>query len=99
MGYRCFLSLFNIIFIPYFGIIGAAAVTLISYISTFIMGLYYTSKYFKIDFDYLFIIKTIAASILMSVIIILSNPQGILNVLIIIGVYHLSIFHNAFKRN
>ena len=81
-----FSSLLNIIFIPYLGIIGAALVTLVSYFISFILGLYYTLKYFKIEFDYLFAIKSIIASILMSVVIILINPQGLSEVAIAIVV-------------
>jgi O-antigen/teichoic acid export membrane protein len=80
-----FSSLLNIIFIPYLGIIGAAVVTLISYFVAFILGLRYTLRYFKIDFDYISTLKSTIASILMSVIIILINPHGILGVTIVIG--------------
>jgi O-antigen/teichoic acid export membrane protein len=81
-----FSSLLNIIFIPYLGIIGAALVTLVSYFISFILGLYYTLKYFKIEFDFIFTIKSIIASILMSVVIILINPQGLSEVAIAIVV-------------
>ena len=79
------LSLFNLIFIPYFGIVGAGAVTLISYTSAFILGLYYTLRDFKINFDYTFILKSLSAAILMSIFIILVNPKGLLDVIIVIG--------------
>ena len=80
-----FSSLLNIIFVPYFGIMGAAVVTLISYFVAFILGLCYTLRYFKIDFDYVFIFKSLIASILISAIIMLINPQGIIEVTIVIG--------------
>jgi O-antigen/teichoic acid export membrane protein len=81
-----FSSLLNIIFITYLGIIGAALVTLLSYFISFILGLNYTLKYFKIEFDFIFTIKSIIASILMSVVIILINPQGLSEVAIAIVV-------------
>ena len=77
-------SLLNIIIIPYLGIIGAAIVTLLSYFIAFILGLNYTLKYFKIEFDFIFTLKSIIASILMSFIIILINPQGLSEVTIVI---------------
>lgn len=75
---------FNIILIPYFGIIGAAMVTLMSYLTSFILTLYYSLKFFEFDFDLPFIIKSIISSILISLLIILANPNGILNILTVI---------------
>lgn len=77
------ITFLNIIFIPYFGILGAATVTLISYTSTFYLGLYYTRKDFKIEFDYIFTLKSILASILMSIFIILVNPQGLTDLIVV----------------
>ena len=79
------VSFLNIIFIPHFGIIGAGAVTLISYTVAFILGLYYTLKDFKINFDYIFILKSLSAAILMSIFIILINPKGLLDVILVIA--------------
>lgn len=78
-----FVSFLNILFIPHFGIIGAGIVTLISYTTAFILGLFFTRKDFKMKFDFIFILKSVTASILMSIVIILVNPQGLLNVIII----------------
>ncbi len=72
----------NIVFVPYFGILGAAAITLIAYLAAFILTILYSSKFFKFDFDTIFIVKSLIASILMSGIIIYLNPYGILNVVI-----------------
>lgn len=72
----------NIILIPYFGILGAAFGTLISYLIAFILTVYYSFKYMKIRFDLAFISKSIIASVTMSILIILINPQGILMVII-----------------
>lgn len=74
----------NIIFIPHFGIIGAATVTLIAYILAFGLTLNYSSKFLKSNFDLPFILKSILASIIMSLVIILMNPEGIINVLVVI---------------
>ena len=72
----------NIIFVPYVGILGAAAITLIAYLAAFILTIYYSSKSFKFDFDIIFILKSLVASIVMSGIILYLNPYGILNVII-----------------
>ena len=72
----------NIILVPYFGILGAAAITLIAYALGFILTFYYSNKFFNFDFDLIFVIKSVIASILMSCIIILINPYGLLNIII-----------------
>jgi O-antigen/teichoic acid export membrane protein len=86
----------NILFVPYFGILGAAAVTLFTYAIAFILTLYYTFKYFDFDFDFKFMLKSIIASILMSLIIILIKPNGILSIIttVLMGVviYFLILF-------
>lgn len=71
----------NILLVPYFGILGAAGVTLLSYTIAFIMTLYYTLKYFDFNFDFKFMLKSIFASILMSLFILLIKPIGILSII------------------
>jgi O-antigen/teichoic acid export membrane protein len=76
----------NIVFVPYIGILGAAITTLVAFALAFILTSYYSFKYFKFDFDLGFIVKSVFASVVMSLIIIKWNPEGMLNVLIVIGV-------------
>jgi O-antigen/teichoic acid export membrane protein len=76
----------NLIFIPYIGILGAAIATLIAFAFAFILTSFYSFKYFKFDLGFHFILKSIFASVLMSLIIIKWNPVGMLNVLLVIGV-------------
>ncbi|MBF4474375.1 lipopolysaccharide biosynthesis protein [Methanobacterium formicicum] len=80
------ISLLNLIFVPYFGILAAAAITLISYLFAFVFSFYYVSKSFKIPFDYIFLIKTFVASFFVSAMIFLVNPEGILGIVLIIGI-------------
>ena len=80
------ISLLNVIFVPIFGILAAAAVTLLSYSTAFIISMNYSRKFFKFHFDYSFILKSILASILMSIIIILVNPKGFFGIIILFGV-------------
>ena len=76
----------NLIFIPYIGILGAAITTLIAFALAFILTSFYSFKYLKFDIELGFILKSIFASIVMSLVIIQWNPVGISNVLIGIGV-------------
>jgi O-antigen/teichoic acid export membrane protein len=71
----------NIIIVPYLGIIGAAITTSISYIAAFSLSYYYSIQFFKININYHFIFKCLIASLLMSVFIIIINPNGILSIL------------------
>ena len=73
----------NIIFVPYLGIIGAALITLIAYGIAFVLTLFYSFKSFQFDLDLIFIIKSIIASSIMSILLAFINPNGILNIVII----------------
>lgn len=76
----------NFVFIPYFGILGAAITTLIAYIFALVIITYYSFRYIRFDIDFSFIMKSIFASILMSSVIIKWSPVGVLDVLLTIGV-------------
>jgi len=76
----------NIIIVPCIGISGAAITTLFAFAVALILISFYSFKYFKFDIDFRFILKSIFASIVMSLVIIKWNPIGALNVLIVIGV-------------
>ena len=76
----------NLIFVPYIGILGAAITTLLAFTLAVILTSYYSSKYFTFDVDFRFILKSIFASLVMSLVIIKWNPTELLNVLIVIGV-------------
>ena len=67
----------NMMLVPFFGIIGAAIVTFIAYVIAFTLTHIYSIKYIKFTYDLPFIFKSIAASILMSIIIVINNPEGI----------------------
>jgi len=76
----------NVAFIPHFGILGAAVTTLVAYLFAFTFTLYHSSKYFKFDFDLKFILKSVFASVVMSLVIIKWSPVKTLDILIVIGV-------------
>jgi O-antigen/teichoic acid export membrane protein len=66
--------------------LGAAITTLIAFTFAFILGTHYSFKYLTFDIEFRFILKSIVASIIMSLMIVKWTPAGILNVLIVIGV-------------
>ena len=76
----------NLIFIPSFGIVGAAITTLIAYSLIAVIIIFSSLKYFTFDTDWLFLLKSISASILMSIAILLVNPIQTLDVLVWVGI-------------
>ena len=74
----------NIIIVPHYGILGAAVTTLTAYTTAFILTIGYSNTIFQLDFNIFFIIKSIIASSIMSLLIITLHPTGILNILITI---------------
>jgi O-antigen/teichoic acid export membrane protein len=57
----------NLVFIPYFGIIGAAYSTIISFGFLVVGKMYFSRKFIRFHQDYRFIIKVFAASIIMAI--------------------------------
>jgi O-antigen/teichoic acid export membrane protein len=86
----------NLIFVPYLGILGAAITTLIAFTFALILITHYSFKYLTFDIEFGFILKSIVASIIMSLVILKWSPVGILSVLIIIvlcaGIYFCILF-------
>jgi len=76
----------NLALIPYTGIIGAAIATLVAYIFIFVVGTYYSFKYLRFEIDLRFILKSVLASIAMSLVILIWNPEGLSNLMIVIGI-------------
>jgi len=93
----------NIIFIPHFGIIGAAIATLISYVMAAFIMFYNSRKYMRFEVDKSFIMKSILASIVMTLAIWAFSPVGIVKILlsIVIGIiiyFGLLLLLKGFKR-
>jgi len=70
----------NLIFIPIFGINGAAFTTLLAFTFNFIIITFYSLKYIKFDLNLVFIVKSISASLFMSILVIYLNPVTILDI-------------------
>jgi O-antigen/teichoic acid export membrane protein len=100
-----FLNLgLNFVFIPRFGILGAAITTLAAYTLAFILTWYYSFKEFQFDIDWKFILKSVFASILMISFIFWLGPIGLLKTItaIFVGalIYGFLIFlFKGFNRN
>ena len=75
----------NIAFVPLIGIFGAAISTLISRLFLSLSMHYFSRTEIKFGFGLNFILKSIFASFVMSLLIFEYNPIGIINVLISIG--------------
>lgn len=76
----------NIIFVPKIGILGAAITTLIAFAIATAITAYYSFKFLKFDPNWLFILKSIVASVTMCIIIWYINPIQLLDVLLWIGI-------------
>ena len=74
----------NIISVPYLGIYGAGLATLVCYFFAFAVTLIYSNKSATLPFDYKSILKIIIASLIMGVFVKFTNPNGIINILIVI---------------
>jgi|ERR1035437_1591500 O-antigen/teichoic acid export membrane protein len=81
-----FNILLNFLLIPYTGIIGAAITTLFAFTFAFVVTAYYSTKIYKLDPNFEFILKSIFASIMMSLVIVVSNPTEWVSVMITIGI-------------
>jgi O-antigen/teichoic acid export membrane protein len=73
----------NLILVPRLGIIGAAITTLTAYVFAFAVAAHYSNRFLKMGFDLNFIIKSILASIPMSIFVVWINPEGIIRQMII----------------
>lgn len=76
----------NILAVPYIGIYGAGLSTLLCYFFAFAVTLIYSKKYASLPFDYKSIFKIMVSSVIMGIFVIIANPTGIINILIVIAV-------------
>lgn len=75
----------NILFIPRWGVTGAAIATLIAYAMAAISIYYKSRQYMKFDIKLAFIVKYILASIIMASGIWMFDPVGVIEILVAIG--------------
>lgn len=67
----------NLFLIPRWGIIAAAITTLLSFAVASTLTSYVSFKYLKFDIDWMFILKSLFATAVMSIVILLFNPTGL----------------------
>jgi len=70
--------------IPRFGILGAAATTLLAYTPAFALVWHYSFKEIQFEIDWGIISKSLLASVIMTLFIIWFNPTGLLKTIIAI---------------
>lgn len=68
----------NFILIPRLGLLGAAIATLLAYLFVFASTWFFSSKYLQFNIEHKPLLKSITAAFLMSAIIFLSHPEGLL---------------------
>jgi len=75
----------NIALVPRFGILAAAAATLVSYTLVTVVTVFLSTKLLRFSVAPAFILKSVIASLVMSLVIRLLNPTGLPDVLLAIG--------------
>lgn len=83
---------FNLILIPFIGILGAAFATMMSYIAMALLCIYVSFEYISFNLDYRFIAKCIIASSIMSVIVLSLSLSTFIEILLGVGVGFISYF-------
>jgi len=76
----------NLVFIPKWGIIGAALATALAYAIGFIYSIYFSTKYFKLSFDAFSLIKIVISSVIMAFFIIIFYPSSPCHVILVIAI-------------
>ncbi len=76
----------NFIFIPLFGIMGAAVTTLIAFVFLCALTWIYSFRKFSFEVDWKFILKSISASLIMALAVFLINPIGLYRVMSTIAI-------------
>ncbi|MEK7124674.1 MAG: flippase [Patescibacteria group bacterium] len=71
----------NVIFIPKFGILGAAITTLLAYLCGFLLMRYFALKELVFHVDMKFALKSLFSALMMALLILLFNPQGLVKVM------------------
>jgi len=69
------------IFVPHIGITGAAIAALFAFGFAFLVTYYYARRCLSFHFDYVFILKSIIASMVMSILLVHLNPEGSVSLL------------------
>jgi O-antigen/teichoic acid export membrane protein len=76
----------NLILVPHMGIIGAAITSLLTFALTCAVAMHYANKYLRFNFDPVFVIKSILASLVMSTFLVWFHPERTSEILICIAI-------------
>jgi O-antigen/teichoic acid export membrane protein len=71
----------NIIMIPFWGLLGAAVATFITYMSYTVGYFWFSRRYLKFQIDIGFVAKSLIAAAVMGVVIFTVNPSGVVGLL------------------
>jgi O-antigen/teichoic acid export membrane protein len=74
----------NLILIPLYGILGAAISTLLCYLLAFLLIYFYSTKEFIFEIDWPSILKSLFASFLMAIIILIFNPTNLFSTIFLV---------------
>ena len=72
---------FNLVLIPYLGLVGAALTTFLAMLLAFLLTMYYSLREFKFDVNRGFIVKSACGSSIMALFLLVWNPSGPLSIL------------------
>ena len=76
----------NLVLIPYLGIIGAALTTFLAFLLAFVLTVISAFRHFTFDVNGGFIVKSVCASSIMALVLLLWNPSGLLSTILSIAV-------------
>jgi len=76
----------NLALIPYVGIVGAAIATLVAFFFLFTVGTIYSFRHLKFDLGLGFLSKCVFASAVMSLVIVMWEPEGLSSVMVVVGI-------------
>jgi len=71
----------NLLLIPFLGIIGAALTTLLAFACTFALTTAFSFQSFRFNISASFIVKSVCASLVMSLVLLFWGPAGLLALL------------------
>ncbi len=69
----------NFLLVPYLGILGAAMTTLVAFALAFFATAYYSNRHLYFNFNLGFLIRSVLASGVMSLLLLWMNPEGLLS--------------------
>ncbi len=86
MGAALLNLIATVALVHYLGIIGGAMATLVAFAFVFLLVAYISSRYMKMRVDYVFLTKSLAASLLMSGVILAWVPSSLVEIFAEIGI-------------